>query len=398
MVVAASKVGGPELQPDLAQTPPATPPPVPNRIRCALVMGSRAARAALAGLAERSSHALDLVDAGSISEAWLLLDGGNFDLVLLDPNLPDGDGLTLAAELSGDVAYSGLPVIIVTRDSTSEQIVRAMRSGATDYLVSDGLTVNGLDHAVAEATGPRGAAAVAARTRIADLRHEIIGLRRTALRNMRLLKFHAVPLLAFAWKMTAGVPVDDADQPALARRLARLTRSLTGLIDDTAILAATRHGRERPTPVDPNHLVGDLVAGDVADLRSSCAHVRCSGLPTLLARRSHMAMLFEELLANAVRAARLGVAPEIELGAGVDADGNPIIWMTENGLPLSARKQALGVQMTSLVEPDENAGLDPHAWSLCQRLAEKNRGEFRIVEDGDQGFKVMIRFAREMLV
>jgi signal transduction histidine kinase len=273
-----------------------------------------------------------------------------------------------------------------------------MRSGATDYLVSDGLTVNGLDRAVAEATGPNGAAAGAARTRIADLRHEIIALRRTALRTMRLLKSHAVPLLGFAWKMTAGGPLEEADQPGLAHRLARLTRSLTGLIDDTAILAATRHGKERPTPVDLNHLVQDLVAGDVAELRSASAHVRCTGLPTLLARRSHMAMLFEELLVNAVRAARLGVAPEIELGAGVDGQGNPVIWMTENGLPLSSRKQALGAQMTNLVEPDENAGLDPHVWSLCQRLAEKNRGEFRITEDGDQGCKVMIRFVRDMLV
>lgn len=396
MVVAASKADRPELQPDLVQTPPPVLPPVPDRIRCALVMGSRAARAALAGLAERSAHSLELVDAGSISEARLLLDEGDFDLVLLDPALPDGDGLALAAELSGDVAYSGLPVIIVTRDSGSEQIVRAMRSGATDYLVSDGLTVNGLDRAVAEATGPGGVAA--ARTRIADLRQEIIALRRIVLRNMRLLKSHAVPLLAFAWKMTAGGPVEEADQPGLARRLARLTRSLTGLIDDTAILAATRHGTERPTPVDLNHLVQDFVAGDVAELRSSSAHVRCTGLPTLLARRSHMAMLFEELLLNAVRAARLGVAPEIELGAGVDADGNPVIWMTENGLPLSTRKQALGAQSTSLVDPDENAGRDPHVWSLCQRLAEKNRGEFRITEDGENGCKVMIRFMREMLV
>ena len=109
-----------------------------------------------------------------------------------------------------------------------------------------------------------------------------------------------------------------------------------------------------------------------------------------------MVMLFEELLVNAVRTARLGVAPEIELGAGVDPQGNPVIWMTENGLPLSSRKQSLGAQSADLVGPGENAGMDPHVWSLCQRLAEKNRGEFRITGYGEQGCRVMIRFAREM--
>jgi len=53
-------------------------------------------------------------------------------LVLLDMNLPDGDGLDVLAHLrsAGDV-----PVVIITADSSSSRTIRAMQAGAYDYLV-----------------------------------------------------------------------------------------------------------------------------------------------------------------------------------------------------------------------------------------------------------------------
>jgi DNA-binding response OmpR family regulator len=57
----------------------------------------------------------------------------NFDLVLLDLGLPDGDGLDLCRELR--TAGGSVPIIILTARDAPEQRVRGLDVGADDYVV-----------------------------------------------------------------------------------------------------------------------------------------------------------------------------------------------------------------------------------------------------------------------
>jgi DNA-binding response OmpR family regulator len=57
----------------------------------------------------------------------------DYDLVLLDLGLPDGDGLDLCRELRGK--GRGVPVIILTARDAPEQRVRGLDVGADDYVV-----------------------------------------------------------------------------------------------------------------------------------------------------------------------------------------------------------------------------------------------------------------------
>lgn len=59
--------------------------------------------------------------------------GEKFDLLLLDLNLPDGDGLTYLEELRGTNMET--PAIVITADASLNNAVRAMKLGALDYLV-----------------------------------------------------------------------------------------------------------------------------------------------------------------------------------------------------------------------------------------------------------------------
>ena len=54
------------------------------------------------------------------------------DLILLDLNLPDGNGLTLLRELQAK-AYKP-PVILLTANDTDEDIVNGLEEGADDYI------------------------------------------------------------------------------------------------------------------------------------------------------------------------------------------------------------------------------------------------------------------------
>ncbi len=56
------------------------------------------------------------------------------DLLLLDMHLPDIDGLDLLIHLKADDATTGIPVVVLSADATSERVRRALQAGAEAYL------------------------------------------------------------------------------------------------------------------------------------------------------------------------------------------------------------------------------------------------------------------------
>jgi DNA-binding response OmpR family regulator len=70
-------------------------------------------------------------EAGSGAEAVKLLAVGSFNLVTLDLNLPDGDGLTIGREIR---ARSAVPIIMVTGKGDTIDRVVGLEVGADDYI------------------------------------------------------------------------------------------------------------------------------------------------------------------------------------------------------------------------------------------------------------------------
>ncbi len=57
------------------------------------------------------------------------------DLILLDWELPDSDGVTLLGEVRTDPATAATPIIMLTVRADEDDIVKALRGGADDYIV-----------------------------------------------------------------------------------------------------------------------------------------------------------------------------------------------------------------------------------------------------------------------
>ena len=75
------------------------------------------------------------VEAQDGAEAIKKFQGGKFDIVLTDINMPVLDGLKLTAHLRGDAANAKLPIVIITTESAEEDRERAMKIGALAYLI-----------------------------------------------------------------------------------------------------------------------------------------------------------------------------------------------------------------------------------------------------------------------
>ena len=63
-----------------------------------------------------------------------LKDHGDIDLVLLDINMPNMNGLEFLAELRSDSARADLPVIIISTEGREEDTARGLEAGATAYI------------------------------------------------------------------------------------------------------------------------------------------------------------------------------------------------------------------------------------------------------------------------
>ncbi len=93
-------------------------------------------------------RAYRVLEATTLREARVICREEQPGLILLDYQLPDGDGVELLPER----AEGFIPVVMLTGMEAPEVIVEAMQAGAQDYLVKNALTAEALGRAIAYAS------------------------------------------------------------------------------------------------------------------------------------------------------------------------------------------------------------------------------------------------------
>ncbi|MPY95592.1 MAG: response regulator [Acidimicrobiia bacterium] len=111
--------------------------------RTALVVDdSRAIRALLKRLLVRRDFAIH--EAGNGREGLdRLVEVGPVDLVLVDWNMPEMDGLEFIKAVRSQSAYERVVIVMVTSESEPAHIARALMAGADEYAIKP-LTGEGL--------------------------------------------------------------------------------------------------------------------------------------------------------------------------------------------------------------------------------------------------------------
>jgi two-component system chemotaxis response regulator CheY len=57
------------------------------------------------------------------------------DVVLVDWNMPEMDGLELVRTLRSDPKFSGLVIVMITTETEPDQMLRALSAGVDEYLM-----------------------------------------------------------------------------------------------------------------------------------------------------------------------------------------------------------------------------------------------------------------------
>ena len=78
---------------------------------------------------------LELVFATSSTEAMAMLSRRRPDLILMDVDMPDIDGIETTRRIRSVERLAGIPVVMLTGHSDKDVVVRSMTVGATGFLV-----------------------------------------------------------------------------------------------------------------------------------------------------------------------------------------------------------------------------------------------------------------------
>lgn len=74
----------------------------------------------------------DIVEAADGQSAIDLFQGGKFDMILTDWNMPGKTGLDVLTEIRA--TGSDVPIIMITTETQKSLVIAAIQAGVTDYL------------------------------------------------------------------------------------------------------------------------------------------------------------------------------------------------------------------------------------------------------------------------
>ena len=106
-------------------------------IRVALADDQLLVRAGFRALLQAEDDIEVVGEASSGEELLALVRRDPVDVVLMDIRMPGGDGLWATEQIAADPALEGVHVVIVTTFELDEYVARAIRAGASGFLVKD---------------------------------------------------------------------------------------------------------------------------------------------------------------------------------------------------------------------------------------------------------------------
>ena len=143
--------------------------------------------------------------------------------------------------------------------------------------------------------------------------------------------------------------------------------------------------RGRPyEPVDLHQVLGEAIANLQAAIAESGALVSNGDLPTLIADRSQLVQVFQNLIGNAIKFRKEGEAPRVHVTARSDGD-EWVISVKDNGIGIDPKHfSRLFVIFQRLHGPQQYPGTGI-GLALCQRIVARHGGRIWLESAPGQG-------------
>jgi two-component system, sensor histidine kinase and response regulator len=348
-----------------------------------------------AGTLDDARYNVTLADGGAAALA--ALDGGAFDLLVLDLAMPDVSGFEVLEQLRAGKKQANMPVLVITGHDDAESVARAFDIGATSFLAKPLNWMLLVHHVQFVLKAARAEADLRRATRTAefmsDLKSRLVGTLVTEFQGPLRSGLGFAKLL----KEEADGPIESLSYKAWVAELHHAMEKL-----NTTHLKMLNFGRSLSEQIDINEevvqlaIVVDGVVEALADAarRRQISLVVQSSLPVGLEIRGDSVLLAQALrgiLENAVKFSKR--ASEIVLRLDKGDNGHLSIEIDDQTPPLSATQidEILGVKALSVGRADTVAlstGL-----KMSRVLMEAHQGAMHLRSTGE-GMLTELRLPR----
>lgn len=174
------------------------------------------------------------------------------------------------------------------------------------------------------------------------------------------------------------------------------------LIDDILIFSQINNEQHPPADVDLNHILM-LVKNNLSDMiESRQATVTAQPLPVVKGHRNLLSQLFQNMISNALKFQKDGVAPEISISAqalsgadidhpdAVDGVAYTVVSFTDNGIGIERRYSERIFQMFKRLHNTDKYPGTGIGLALCRKIAEMHNGF--IIVDSEPGMGSTFHF------
>jgi signal transduction histidine kinase len=271
-----------------------------------------------------------VVEAGSGREVYEVLQQKKPDLILLDVNLPDVNGFEICRQLRNNPQTAGTVILHISASSIlTQHQVTGFESGADGYLVEP------IEPAVLLATLN---AFLRARKAEEALRKSNEELRWFAYRVGHDMNEPLRTITAYAQMLKLRLGADQ--QPEVTRFLDFIAEGaikirvfMDGLLQYSQAAASD----SEQGPVECEALLARVLANLDSSIQTSGARITHDPLPTVAANEQ-LEYVFQNLISNAIKYARPGVTPEIDISARRE-DSHWLFSVQDNGVGIEPKFQ-----------------------------------------------------------
>ncbi len=338
---------------------------------------------------------LELYEATSGEEAIVLFQQLRPDCVLLDHNLHDTDGLALLGQLRDLAPTNGLCAVMITGSGSEALAVRALNSGALDYLVKGHFDRELLGKTVRHAIEKnewrqyqtsyhrelQTANQQLARTN-ADLDNFVYAAShdlRQPVNNLRGL---------FEEIRRAATFADPADAQLL-HYMDKSLHVLSTTIDDLATVVQEHRQpvAQLPEPVRLPELGADVLEALRPQVQATQAAIELdfTALAEVPCVRSNLRTILLNLLSNAIKYRHPNRAPHVQVRSYGGVAGQPVLEVQDNGLGLDLDQY--GAELFQLFRRFHPAAADGTGVGLflVNRLVQAQGGHIEVESEEGMG-------------